>query len=245
MKRLLAVFAHPDDESFGPAGTLAYYAKMGVEVHLLCATRGEAGKNSKLKIENSKYKEEKNIGEIREKELLESAKILGIRKVEFLEFIDGELRNNIYHQVAEKIIKKIKSFSPQVILTVERRGVSGHLDHIAVSMITTYSYLKTKIANKLYYHCLPKELRNKFRDDYFVYFPEGYSRDEITTRIDYSCCWEQKVKSMMAHRSQIGDVKNLLSRFQKLPKVDHFILQYQRGIKTRLPEKDLFAGIKD
>jgi LmbE family N-acetylglucosaminyl deacetylase len=233
-----------------------------VEVHLLCATRGEAGKNHQLRTKNlelrtegdkdtsdgvrrhsSEVEESEKIADIREKELLKSAKILGIKKVEFLDFIDGTLCNAIYHKLADKIIKKINKFKPQVVLTVERRGVSGHLDHIAVSMITTYSYLKTKVANKLYYHCLPIEVRDKRMEDYFIYFPEGYSREEITTRIDYSCCWKQKVEAMMAHQSQIKDVRQLVARFQKWPKVDHFILQYHQGIKIKFPEADLFAGI--
>jgi LmbE family N-acetylglucosaminyl deacetylase len=55
MRKLLAVFAHPDDEAFGPGGTLARYAYQGVEIHLLCATRGEGGKqqNSEFRIQNS------------------------------------------------------------------------------------------------------------------------------------------------------------------------------------------------
>ncbi len=244
-KKLLAVFAHPDDEAFGPAGTLAKYAREGIEVHLLCVTRGEAGDNniknqkSKIKDTNKKIKLE----HIREKELLDSAKILGIKKVEFLDFIDGTLSNAVYHQVANKIIKKINDFKPQIVLTVERRGVSGHLDHIATSMITTYAYKKTKIARKLYYNCIPKELRNLMSDDYFVYFPEGYKQSEITTRIDYSCCWKEKVDSMMAHKSQIKDAKILIKRFAHFPKIDHFILQYYQNINLKLPETDLFAGL--
>lgn len=80
-------------------------------------------------------------------------------------------------------------------------------------------------------------------EDYFVYFPEGYSQDEITTRVDYSCCWDEKVKAMMVHQSQIKDVKELLARFSKWPKVDHFILQYHQRVEIKLPETDLFAGI--
>lgn len=238
-KRILAVFAHPDDESFGPAGTLAKYASEGVNIKLLCATRGEAGQWFK--------KEEKKNGvkieSIREKELLKSAEILGISEVKFLDFIDGTLSNNLYHKLAEKIIKELNTFKPQIILTIERRGVSGHLDHIAVSMITTYSYLKTKTANKLYYHCMARENRDKMSDDYFVYFPEGYDQKEITTRIDYSRFWDKKVSSMMAHQSQIQDVERLLKRFKQQPKTDNFILQFHRGIRVKLPETDLFAGI--
>lgn len=238
IRKILAVFAHPDDEAFGPAGTLAKYAREGVEVHLVCVTRGEAGDNNiKDKVDLRKLEH------IREKELLDSAKILGILKVEFLDFIDGTLSNAVYHKVANKIIKKINDFKPQIVLTVERRGVSGHLDHIATSMITTYAYKKTKVAKKLYYHCIPDDLRSIMSDDYFVYFPEGYKQSEITTRIDYSCCWKEKVDSMMAHKSQIKDAKTLIKRFFQFPKIDHFILQYYQDVKVRFPEIDLFAGL--
>jgi len=234
-KKLLAVFAHPDDESFGPGGTLAKYAREGVEIHLLCATRGERRGN--------KINKDVKISHIREKELLEAVKVLGIVRVEFLDFIDGQLCNAIYHQLAGKIIKKINEFKPQVVLTSERRGISGHLDHIAVSMTTTYAFLKTKVSQKLYYNCLLKGTRDRMRDDYFVYFPEGYPESEITTKIDYTPYWKLKKEAMLAHQSQLKDVRALLARFTKFPKVDHFILQYHRGVKVSLPEKDIFAGI--
>lgn len=245
-KRLLAIFAHPDDEAFGPGGTLAKYAREGVEIHLLSATRGEAGlwsDESKIKNQESRTGKEIKIHNVREKELMESASILGIKKVEFLDYIDGQLCNAIYHELADKIIKKINEFKPQVLMTVERRGVSGHLDHIALSMITTYAYLKTSHPVKLYYHCLPKKMRDKIMDDYFVYFPEGYDEDEITTKIDIDCCWETKVKAMQAHRSQMKDVSNILARWEKWPKIDNFILQFHRRIRPQLPESDLFSGI--
>lgn len=245
-KKLLAIFAHPDDESFGPGGTLAKYAREGVEIHLQCATKGErGGRNYESRIRNYELKKKKNtkIHEIRAKELLEAARVLGIAKVEFLDFIDGQLCNAIYHQLAEKIIKKINEFKPQVVLTSERRGISGHLDHIAVSMTTTYAFLKTKVSQKLYYNCLLKGTRDRMRDDYFVYFPEGYPESEITTKIDYTPYWKLKKEAMLAHQSQLKDVRALLTRFTKFPKVDHFILQYHRGVKVSLPETDLFAGI--
>src|SRR3989338_3551262 len=118
-KKLLVVLAHPDDEAFGPGGTIAKYAKAGAEIHLLCATRGEEGQWHKKSI----IKEDIKIQQIREKELLKSAEILGISKVEFLGFRDGYLSNAIYHQLAGKISDKIKSFKPQVVLTMDRLGI--------------------------------------------------------------------------------------------------------------------------
>ena len=235
MKKILAVFAHPDDEVFGPGGTMAKYGHEGVEIHILCATRGESGDEKNLK--NNK------LGQRREKELLRSAEILGIKSVEFLDFIDGQLCNNIYHQLADKIIKKIKEFNPQVVLTNERLGISGHLDHIAVSMTTTYAYLKTKTAQKLYYNCMNVKFREKVLDNYFIYFPEGYHENQITTKINYEKYWECKKRAMKMHESQLKDVTALLSRFSSQPKIDHFILQYYQNLKPELPETDFFSGV--
>lgn len=246
-KKMLTVVAHPDDEAFGPGGTLAKYAHEGVDICLLVATRGESGQfdeELKLKLERNAEKKVK-LWEVREQEVIRSAKILGIDCIEFLNYRDGELRNNIYHELADKIIKKINDYKPQVVLTNERRGVSGHLDHIAVSMITTYAFQKTDIPKKLYYNCLPKKVTDIWNRDYFVYFPEGYDEDEITTRIDYSSYWETKVKAMHQHQSQMHDVRNILDRYKKhnLEKTDYFILQMHRDITISHPEGDLFMGL--
>ena len=237
MKKLLAVFAHPDDETFGPGATLAKYAGEGVAVHVIMATRGEAGEN------HLKNKTKKSLAEIREHELRNADKILGIKQIDFLNFVDGELRQNIYFDIANKIINKIKTFKPQVIVTFEPHGISGHLDHVAMSFITTYAYLQTDIPQKLYYICMPEKLRNLRGQDYFIYFPEGYAEDQITTRIDVNCGWNRKIKAMMEHKSQLKDAKRLLKYLKWAPKVDNYILKYHRLPQIKLPETDLFNGL--
>jgi N-acetylglucosamine malate deacetylase 2 len=244
-KKILAVFAHPDDEAFGPGGTLAKYAHEGVEIHLLCATKGESGEYSEEARNKSEIgvKPEIKLHHIREKELLESAKVLGVKKVEFMDFIDGTLCNNNYHQIADKVVKKIADFRPQIVLTNERLGISGHIDHITISMATTYAFKKSGKATKLYYNCMNRKYREKILDKYFIYFPEGYTDNEITTRIDYSKYWKYKKSAMMKHKSQWKDVAALLLRFAMQPKIDHFILQHFNRIKPKFPETDLFDGI--
>lgn len=81
--RLLAVFAHPDDETFGTGGTLALYAQRGVEVHLICATRGEVGEAP------PDLKGFASIGEMREDELRRAAFVLGLNAVYFLGYRDS------------------------------------------------------------------------------------------------------------------------------------------------------------
>jgi LmbE family N-acetylglucosaminyl deacetylase len=81
-KRLLAILAHPDDESFAIGGTLARYAEVGVVVDLLVATRGEAGIPGISDEESAT---------LREKELRRACAVLGINPPKFLGFHDGRL----------------------------------------------------------------------------------------------------------------------------------------------------------
>jgi len=126
-KRMMVILAHPDDESFGMGGTLAKYSHQGVQIILLCATRGEAGIPGK---------QPKEAGEIREQELRQAAKQLGI-EVHFLGYQDGELSGVNPAILLEDIACWIGLVEPQVILTFGPDGVSGHPDHVTVSHIVT------------------------------------------------------------------------------------------------------------
>lgn len=129
-KRMLAIFAHPDDESFAAGGTLAKYAQQDVQVILLCATGGEAG------IPGLKPEE---VRVIRERELRQAAEQLGI-EVYFLGYPDGELAYAMPGMLFEIIASWIDLVQPQVILTFGPEGVSGHPDHITISQIVTQAY---------------------------------------------------------------------------------------------------------
>lgn len=215
-KSLVCVFAHPDDEAFGPGGTIAKFAKEN-DIYIICATRGQAGSLG----------HEKNIGKIREKELLKSAQIIGVKKVFFLDFIDGQLSNNMYQDAVKKIIKILDTIKPYTLMTFEPCGVSGHLDHVAISMITSYVFEHTAYAKKLFYYCHQKYQTKKIKDtigDYFVYFPPGYEKSQIGLTVDISSVWETKVKAMKMHHSQIHDVQWLLKIFGKLPKEEYFLV---------------------
>src|SRR4051812_27216436 len=85
--RLMFVLAHPDDESLGFGCTVAKYADEGVETYLVTATRGERGWTG----EENDYPGLEALGKIREEELLDAAKILGVHSVEFLDYVDGDL----------------------------------------------------------------------------------------------------------------------------------------------------------
>src|SRR6266480_592737 len=106
MKPVVGIFAHPDDEAFGPSGTLAKFANEGRDVYIICVTRGEAGDNNSDKTHDLK--------DIREEELEASAKELGVKEVFFLDFKDGTLSNNVYHEVADKLEEQLEKLEPEI-----------------------------------------------------------------------------------------------------------------------------------
>lgn len=205
-KTLVAVFAHPDDEAFGPAGALIHFAKI-YDVYLLCATNGDLP--------------------IRRQELLASAKILGIKKVHFLNFKDGDLNNNNYHQLAAAITRKLRLYRPETVMTFEPKGVSGHLDHVAVALTTTFAAKKLGGIKKILYFCeleSTMRLMQKNFGEYFVYVPPGYKRREIDLVINTETYWQQRLKAMACHKSQRGDSNRIVKTLKLFPKREHFLV---------------------
>jgi len=173
-KVLLSVLAHPDDESFGMGGTLAKYAGQGVDVHLICATRGEAGEVAPEYLEGFS-----SIAELREQELNCAVEQLGINPVHLLSYrdsgmtgsIDNEnpqaLMNAPLEQVAGEIAEYIRKIKPQVVLTFDPIGGYRHPDHIFIHEAATRAFELAGDSSyqgnyppyqpaKLFYHTIPR-----------------------------------------------------------------------------------------
>jgi len=215
MKRLVCVFAHPDDEAFGPSGTIHLYTKTH-EVYLICVTNGDAGENSHT---TSKLP----LGKIRQRELRASSKFLGTKKVFFLNYADGSLNNLLYHEIVKKIKKITDRLKPELLLTFEPRGVSGHLDHIAVSMMTSFVFEHSNHIRKLLHYCLSKKLTDKM-GEYFIHRPDGYTDEEIDETVDITAVRDIKTKSMLLHKSQVHDSKRILKLFGTLTQ-EYFLVK--------------------
>lgn len=174
---LMAVLAHPDDESFGMGGTLAKYAKLGVDVYLVCATRGEVGEMDEQYLRGYDSPAAR-----REDELRCAAEKLGIKEVIFLDYRDSGMAgspHNIHPQslfsaplreVAEKVAHLIRKYKPQVLITFDPIGGYRHPDHIKIHEATISAYSLAASAEdyhdfdnlepfrpvKLYYHTIPR-----------------------------------------------------------------------------------------
>ena len=178
-KTLLVVLAHPDDESFGMGGTLALYARRGVDVYLVCATRGEVGDVDIKYLDGYT-----SVAERREAELRCAAQKLGLKDVFFLNYRDSGMPgspDNHHPQalvaqplekVAQEIVHYMRMLRPQVVITFDPIGGYRHPDHIAVHNATVSAfhaagdpaYAPTEIPayqpQKLYFHTIPHTLLN-------------------------------------------------------------------------------------
>lgn len=155
-RAILAILAHPDDESFGMGGTLALYASRGVEVYLVCATRGEAGGVDPKHLEGYG-----SIAELREAELRCAAQHLGLKQVFFLDARDSgmpgsednghpeALINQSLDTLAVKLVGHIRALRPDIVLTFDPIGGYRHPDHIHIHRATVRAFEK---ASESTYH---------------------------------------------------------------------------------------------
>ena len=125
-RAFVLLLAHPDDESFFAAGTIAQCVSQGVRVGLLCATRGERGATGDLcSIEE--------LPAVREAELREAARIVGIQELEFLPIEDQQLARAPMDRVRRAAVGMLRRLRPEVVFTFDPDGANQHADHIAMS----------------------------------------------------------------------------------------------------------------
>lgn len=146
-RTLLFVGAHPDDESFGPGGTLAEYALRGVKVIYACATRGEVGTTAPEHLEGHA-----SPGDMRWAELTAAAKELGLAEVIHLGYRDSGMSGSPDNQhpealaaapleeVTARVVKVLRAHQPQVVITFDPIGGYRHPDHIAIHNATVSAF---------------------------------------------------------------------------------------------------------
>lgn len=147
--RLLACFAHPDDEAFPVGGALAAHAARGVKVRLITATLGEEGE-----IRQQGAATRDTLGNVRRVELARAVRILGLADHVVLHYRDsgmagtppnehpGAFVNAPPEVVIERLVEEIRRFRPQVVLTFDPDGLYGHPDHIAIHEYATVAFRK-------------------------------------------------------------------------------------------------------
>lgn len=241
LKRILLVFAHPDDETFTSGATIAKYAA-DAEISLLCATRGQAGKRGEPPICTPE-----ELPMVREQELRDAAAILGIKNVQLLDYEDKFLNQVPLPVLVSQIQDAIRRCQPQVVITFAPHGISGHPDHHAISLATDQAVATMESGHsvlKLYHVTLPSDApfvnRSVFTDP-----PES-----ITTVINEPTVVPIVAKALLAHRTQHMSVERVFpgissGDYSHVRHTNHYILVWHNLPDYQVADKetDLFAGI--
>jgi LmbE family N-acetylglucosaminyl deacetylase len=268
--KLLCVQAHPDDESLGTGGLLAKCAAEGVETYVITATRGEHGWWGT----DEDYPGPTALGQIREAELRAAAEVLRIRRVYFLDYIDGELDQAGPHTVVKQLVALIRLIQPQVVVTFGPDGAYGHPDHIAISQFTATAIVgaadsgypingsashqaDTHRVDKFYYRVWTESEFDVYQSafgetamtiDGVRRGPVPWQSWAITTRVDTSAYWPVVWAAVACHRSQLPGYQ----RLKDLPPEQHQALWGSQGFYRvfstvnggRAVETDLFTGLR-
>ena len=186
-RRLLAVMAHPDDETFGCGGTLARYSAEGVQVDLICATLGEAGE-----ISDPSLATPETLAQVREGELRAACDVLGVKELFLLGYRDSGMAGTSdndhpealcqasHEELVSRIVAVIRQVKPQVIVTFDPSGGYDHPDHVAIHHAAREAYaaasdptryrgqltgsVEAYAPRKLYYFVFPCSIFRAFQE---------------------------------------------------------------------------------
>lgn len=197
---LLAVFAHPDDESFRCGGALALLARRGVRVHVLTATQGEAGSCGDPPLCRAD-----ELPAVRERELRCACAALGTEPPGLLDYRDGALADVDEGEAVAQVVAAIRELRPQVLLTWPPDGLSGHSDHVAVSHWTALAFQQAAALGPdapaaLYHLAVPRSVAQALALPHLHAVPD----EQVTLTVDVSPVWEQKLAAIRCHRTQAG-----------------------------------------
>jgi LmbE family N-acetylglucosaminyl deacetylase len=271
--RLMAVLAHPDDESLGVGGTLAKYASEGVEVFLLTATRGDGGRYRGYRVGDERHPGAEALAVIREGELRAAASVLGIHDVALLDYRDQQLDRAEPRRAIADIAAHLRRVRPEVVVTFAADGAYGHPDHIAISPLTTAAIVAAADAGfhtgaaggesphtvaKLYYIAWPASTwaAYEFAMRKLVSTVDGVERQAtpwpewaLTTTIDTRRFWPTVWRAVSCHESQMAAYEHLQTiapeHHEALWGSQSFYRAFSLVNGGRTREVDLFEGLRD
>ena len=269
----MAVLAHPDDESLGAGGTLAKYASEGVDVFLLTATRGDAGRYRGHRPGDPEHPGSLALAKIREAELRAAASVLGVREVLLLDYLDQHLDAANPREAVAGIVGHVRRVRPDVVLTFAPDGAYGHPDHVAISQLTTaamlaaadptFAFDSTGAAapphsvSKLYYMAWPESTWAAYQTALtkLVSTVDGVERQAtpwpdwaITTVIDTSRVWPAVWRAVSCHKTQMTIFRKLEGLSEEHQRslwgTQEFYRVFSGVNGGRAQESDLFEGLR-
>jgi N-acetylglucosamine malate deacetylase 2 len=226
-KVIFGIFAHPDDEAFGPSGTILTEVGAGSDVHLITITAGEAGENPD---------HAPDLAQVRLKEWQAAGTLMGVTSMQYLGYPDSHLDNTLMIEIGKKIealvtevLRTYPADTEVEFLTFEPAGISGHIDHIVAARAACWVFYRLKPQDprfsRLRLFCIPRSLLPN-PDTSWIFMDQGFTDDEINEVIDVDGFYDQITAIVKAHHTQRQDAAMHLERMAHgRPLRNHFIVR--------------------
>ena len=254
--RVLAVVAHPDDETFGCGSILLHAAAAGATTYVCCATRGEAGEPAPGSGVSTD-----ELPAVRERELRDAAALLEVAEVELLQYRDSGMAGDAAGEtlvgaeladVTAEVVRVLEAVRPHVVLTLD--ASDGHRDHerIRVATLAAIEQADWQV-QRVYLHCLTRSLLRRWADHTRTSNPDspyidvdelglGTPDEDITTVLDTSAHIDARRRAVAAHASQTSPFAGLPDDLEReFLAEDH--LQRVLPPPDGTVEHGLFAGV--
>ncbi|MGA7157033.1 MAG: PIG-L family deacetylase [Acidobacteriaceae bacterium] len=240
--RLLCVTAHPDDECFAFGGALLLAAQRQVETSIVCFTDGSAGTY------RGPAASAEELGHLRRKEFADSCRILGVQHHEILHYQDGKLDQQPLATLAAELVRRIRIFRPQVIITfAQDGGLNTHADHTVASAAATAAFHWSGSPKRfpdlgpLY---TPQRLYYVTAD----FFVEGRLRHipaPWTLTLDVSAVLPEKRKAMQAHTTQTPLMERARPIFDEHGNQERYALAAATNPQPATQSTNMFEGVAE
>lgn len=222
-KILIGIFAHPDDEAFGPSGTLLLETQSGTELHLITLTAGEAGMNPD---------NHPNLAEVRLGEWHNAGELIGATSMRHLGYVDGTL-SNLDHLI---ITNQIIEITQEIIagrddvevefMSMDLNGITGHIDHIVAGRSACLAFYRLKDqgfpVTRIRLACIPRTHLDQVNTD-FVYMEPGREDSEISETVDARSRIDTVLEIMRCHHTQRSDGEHHIQAHGENVAINHFI----------------------
>jgi LmbE family N-acetylglucosaminyl deacetylase len=258
-RRIVGVFAHPDDDTYGIGGSLALHAGKALEVTVVMATSGDAGR-----IADPFLATRETLGSVREAEDLAAWEALGIQAdVRFLRHPDGRLAEVPREQLAAEVLEVLEAAQPQVVVTFGPDGITGHEDHVTIGAAATDAFHAARVAvpggeafGRLLYLALPvgrlERLNELLRergleplDPSQPFVPRGVPDETIAVDVDCSSAYDRKLEALRAHRTQAELEDVPFDLWPAILGAESFVLAWPEREVGAPVLADLLAGVPD
>lgn len=227
MKKIIfGIFAHPDDEAFGPSGTLLMETQAGTELHLITLTVGDAGTNPDGHAD---------LGAVRLQEWHAAGQLMGASSMDFLGYLDGQLDNHTMieagHKIVDLVSKTIADADDDDVIefmTSDLNGISGHIDHIVAARAACWAFYRLQMSDdrfsRIRLACVPEQVVPTANTNW-LYMEAGRTTAEIGEIVDARHLREEIITIMRTHHSQRGDGESHIAQRSDSLGLNYFIIK--------------------